>query len=342
MRIPEKNVALGMGVGVGAVLAGWWAWRRLTTPPLPHTWEEVGEVSELTIFPLKSARGIPVKAANATDLGLSCELLEDRAFMVIANDGKCVTSRQAGALAAIGTEMKGQVLTLKAKGFKDITVDLNRDLRTDDVYETWIQELRLPGVDCGNEVAKWLSQVLYNGQEKVRLVYKGDVLKGRPARNPHKFNFYQYRKTDTALYTEYSSYMVACQSSLDDLNTRVSDPVTMGNFRPNIVIKGSNPYDEDDWAYIKIGPVLLRRLRPCERCILITVNTDTGIRHPKQEPLSTLKEFRCITDPPYLAKVMGKRPIFGVIMSIDATGSIAVGDKVLVARASVHPHLRGY
>ncbi|KAK7063119.1 Mitochondrial amidoxime reducing component 2 [Halocaridina rubra] len=341
MRIPEQTIAVGVGVGVGALLAGWWAWKHYTTP-LPHTWEEIGEVSELKIFPVKSAHGIAVDKADATILGLSCGSLEDRAFAIINTRGTCLSSRHAGALATIETALKGQILTLKAKGFKDISVDIVSDLKDHTVLETRLANLRLPGVDCGDKVAEWLSQVLYNGEEKIRLIYKGDVLKNRPASNPHKYNFYQHRKSDIASYTNYCSYMIASQSSLDDLNTRLSDPVTMRNFRPNIVVEGTKAYDEDDWAYVRIGPVQLRRLRPCERCLLITVDTDTGIFHPEKEPLRTLNGYRCINDPPELAKLMVGKPIFGVLMSIDKTGSISVGDKVYVARASVHPHLRGY
>lgn len=39
-------------------------------------------------------------------------------------------------------------------------------------------------------------------------------------------------------------YMVANKGSLDDLNTRLEQKVTMDTFRPNIVIDGPIPYDE--------------------------------------------------------------------------------------------------
>lgn len=61
---------------------------RLLTPPLfallttsvsyVARWEEVGEVSELVIYPLKSGRGVKVTEANATIYGLGLDLLEDR------------------------------------------------------------------------------------------------------------------------------------------------------------------------------------------------------------------------------------------------------------------------
>ncbi|KAK7070090.1 Mitochondrial amidoxime reducing component 2 [Halocaridina rubra] len=136
--------------------------------------------------------------------------------------------------------------------------------------------------------------------------------------------------------------MLSCQSSLDDLNERLKDPISMANFRPNIVVKGPPAYDEDDWIFVKIGDVILRRLKPCERCVVTTINPDSGKRHPENEPLTTMKGYRVMTDPPVLAKAWAAKPIFGITMGIDSTGKISVGDKVFIARASVHPHLKGF
>lgn len=41
-------------------------------------WEEVGEVAELVIFPLKSGCGVKVSQAEATPYGLAQGLLQDR------------------------------------------------------------------------------------------------------------------------------------------------------------------------------------------------------------------------------------------------------------------------
>lgn len=71
-------------------------------------------------------------------------------------------------------------------------------------------------------------------------------------------------------YADTCAYMLASESSLADLNTRLAEPVTIDWFRANVVVKGSAAYDEDDWAFVRIGgegeeSVVLRRLKPCDR-----------------------------------------------------------------------------
>lgn len=67
------------------------------------------------------------------------------------------------------------------------------------------------------------------------------------------------------IYADVSPYHLITESSVEELNTRLEKPVKGNRFRGNIVVRGSKPYDEDDWAYVKIGEVVFRMLRPCDR-----------------------------------------------------------------------------
>ncbi|XP_066957679.1 mitochondrial amidoxime-reducing component 1-like [Macrobrachium rosenbergii] len=332
-------VTAGFSIGVGSLL-GWFAWRRIKDSSYPRTWEEVGEVSEILIYPLKSARAVRKKSAQASTCGFSCGYLEDRSFMVVTEKGAFITSRQAGTLATVVTQVEGSRLTLKAKGVDDLVVDIENDPDNKTVYEARLRGIPVAGVDCGDRAAQWLTEVLYRGETRVRLLYKGSH--SRQVTSPKYFDFRNFCSRDRVYYADEGSYMVSSQSSLNDLNSRLEEPVTIENFRPNIVVRKSSPYDEDDWIYVKIGQVVLRRLKPCERCILVTVDPVTGERHPNMEPLTTLRKYRLLQDPPELAKRWARSPIFGVTMSIDKTGPIATGDKVYVARASRYSHLRGF
>ena len=68
-------------------------------------------------------------------------------------------------------------------------------------------------------------------------------------------------------------FLILSQESLSDLNKRLSSPVAMRNFRPNIVIKGcKKPYEEDTWKQIRIGPDhsndhLFFLVARCTRCV---------------------------------------------------------------------------
>lgn len=55
------------------------------------------------------------------------------------------------------------------------------------------------------------------------------------------------------------------EESVDDLNKRLTKPVPITQFRPNIVIKGGPLFAEEKWDYIKIGGAIFRNVKPCTR-----------------------------------------------------------------------------
>lgn len=58
------------------------------------------------------------------------------------------------------------------------------------------------------------------------------------------------------------------KESLTEVNENLpeADRASLYNFRPNLVISGGKPFDEDQWKWIKIGnDVVLRYFKPCAR-----------------------------------------------------------------------------
>ena len=82
--------------------------------------------------------------------------------------------------------------------------------------------------------------------------------------------------------------------------------------------------------------VILHFVKECQRCNVITVDPDTGIRDMTN--IEKLREFRCMehglagSDDPNLQKrrmkAMAKSPFFSVNFGIDAIGHVNVGDDV--------------
>lgn len=71
------------------------------------------------------------------------------------------------------------------------------------------------------------------------------------------------------LFADITSYMLMTDSSLNELNKRLEHSVTSLQFRPNIVVTGTDPFIEDDWEWIKIGEnVVIRNVKPCPRYML--------------------------------------------------------------------------
>lgn len=77
------------------------------------------------------------------------------------------------------------------------------------------------------------------------------------------------------------------------MNSKIGDAtITSENFRPNIIIEGEDlePYEEDNWDWIRIGDeTVCRNVKECTRCILTTINPENGVRNPSREPLKTLE-----------------------------------------------------
>ena len=64
----------------------------------------------------------------------------------------------------------------------------------------------------------------------------------------------------------------------------------MNRFRPNIVVRGCDPFAEDTWNRIQIGDVILAVVKPCARCEVTTIDKVTLER--SKEPLKTLGKYR--------------------------------------------------
>jgi hypothetical protein len=53
-----------------ALLVRWWDQKRKSTSSVPRKWRCVGELSELTVFPIKSCAGINLQEAECTEFGI--------------------------------------------------------------------------------------------------------------------------------------------------------------------------------------------------------------------------------------------------------------------------------
>jgi len=63
-------------------------------------------------------------------------------------------------------------------------------------------------------------------------------------------------------------------------------------FRPNIVISGSTPYDEDNWRRLHIGDANFTSMGGCNRCQMINLQQNSGQVVRSKEPLATLASYR--------------------------------------------------
>uniref|UniRef100_A0A8C0SR85 Mitochondrial amidoxime reducing component 1 n=5 Tax=Canis lupus TaxID=9612 RepID=A0A8C0SR85_CANLF len=307
----------GAALGLAAAALGTVAWRRARSRRRGRL-RQVGTVAQLWIYPVKSCKGVRVSAAECTALGLRCGHLRDRFWLVINEKGNMVTARQEPRLVLISLTCEGDVLTLSAAYTKDLLLPIKTPT-TNAVYKCRVHGLEVEGRDCGEAAAQWITSFLKT--QPYRLVHFEPHL--RP-RYPHQM-MDVFQPTDQIAYADASPFLVLSEASLADLNSRLEKKVKMTNFRPSIVISGCDAYAEDSWDEILIGDVILKRVMACSRCILTTVDPDTGVMSGK-EPLETLKSYR-LCDPSE-QKLYGKSPLFGQYFVLENPGAIKVADPV--------------
>ncbi|KAF7988343.1 hypothetical protein HCN44_000916 [Aphidius gifuensis] len=323
--------ALAIGAGTAAFFAWWWLSKN-KKPKLPKTWRKVGELSDIFVFPVKSLGCVKENAIECTKLGLKLGWLRDRTLMVIDLDGNFVTGRQKPRMVQITPSIAGSVLTLAAPGMMTVSVDLSNIGKT---FRAAVWGQPVPAADCGEEIARWLSRFLLQEDTGLRLVY---YPLDQPSRDVRTVNlgFPLMENVDSGAYPDATAYTLMNEASIAELNTRIEDSVTPLQFRPNFVVKGAEPLEEDTWDWIKIGSVVFRNVKPCTRCIFTTISPETGTKHPKTEPLKTLRNYRLVDDPVY-RKFTKDSPVMGVHLGLKGpNGIVRLGDPVYIGLDDNH------
>jgi uncharacterized protein YcbX len=97
---------------------------------------------------------------------------------------------------------------------------------------------------------------------------------------------------DEVSFADGAPVLVISDASLAELNRRLKTPVGIERFRPNLLVTADEPHAEDGWRSVTIGDAKLDVGWPCSRCILTTVDPETGDQDPDREPLNTLEAYR--------------------------------------------------
>ncbi len=251
-------------------------------------------VSALNLYPVKSCRGIALDSVRVGVRGLIAPLSPsgpseypvaagDREWMIVDDGGRFVTQREHPRLALVGVAIDRAGLTLSARDRPPIAIPFEAPAGPAHDVVVWRSEVR--AFDAGDAAAAWLSAHL---DAKVRLV-RFDRSRVRHC-NPD----YVGDTGANVAFADGYPILIIGEASLDDLNERLVNQGTgalpMNRFRPNIVLVGLEPYDEDHVDTITIGEVTLRMVKPCTRCTITTTDQDTA--SVGDEPLPTLAAYR--------------------------------------------------
>ncbi|HLY52351.1 MAG TPA: MOSC N-terminal beta barrel domain-containing protein [Steroidobacteraceae bacterium] len=232
------------------------------------------EVTGLNVYPVKSMRATPLARVRLSATGLEW----DRQWMVVDGQGTFLSQRTHPQLARIVPEVRDETLVLSAPGLGALAVPLRLE-GTPVPVRVW--DDACAGLEQGSEAHEWVSRAL--GQP-VRLVRVAPGF-GRRA-NP------RFAGAVPAPVTFADGYpvLVCNEASLDDLNDRLPQRIPMERFRPNIVLRGLPAWAEDRIHSLTIGPVTLRLVKPCVRCVIPSIDQRTGER--STDPTPALRKFR--------------------------------------------------
>lgn len=235
-------------------------------------------LTRIRVYPLKGAAGIDLSETGVDEFGIP----GDRRWMLSDPDGNFLSQRTHPRLCLIhlsfsepGDDGESR-FRVRAPGQGSL---LLRPERMDREHGFRVHEDRIAALTGDQEADRWFSRFL-----------------GEPCRLAH-FPREGRRQVDPdfapghriAFADGYPLHLIA-EESLQDLNRRLPRESSILRYRPNLVVAGGLPWEEDEWRVLRVGEVAVRLVKPCARCAVPTVDQGTGLR--SREPLLALRGLR--------------------------------------------------
>ena len=254
-------------------------------------------VKELYIYPIKSLAGISIQTAKAEEMGFE----NDRRWMLIDEENQFITQREHPKLSQFYPQIKDDKIAIS---HYDATHEffINENLDEPIFSKVWDDESKV--VEVNKATSKWFSKRIGFSCKLVKILNKGD----------RKHISSKLNQTLNVSLADGYPYLLIGSESLDHLNEKLKEKITIQRFRPNIVINSIVAHEEDSFDTFQIGKVKFQNIKPSGRCIMVNTNPKTAI--VSKEPLKTLSTYRNVDNLVY----------FGTNILCLNEGTIAVGD----------------
>lgn len=246
-----------------------------------------GKVQSLYQFPIKGGAANLVMQSVITEVGLQY----DRQWLFIDETGRFMTQRQIPHLVWVNAQASPAGLLLNAPNQTALFVPW---AQPDDHNTVSIQIWHdvVTAIDCGESAAKWINRFLEIPGKSFRLV------------QAHTASLRRADLTNTTLapapnlFSDGYGVNILSESSILMLNDRLNqggfEPIDALRFRPNIVLTGLEPHEEDFIQRLTVhsasGPIVIDMVKPCTRCAVPNIDPFTAISSP--EVNDTLAVYR--------------------------------------------------
>ncbi len=178
--------------------------------------------------------------------------------MIVTRDGAFITQRSHPKLAQIQVEVSDTLVLSIAGATHTAAFGAERQQ-----VQVWGDEVSAQRAEAG--VNEALSAFLGEPVQLVRMDDESD----RPT-DPN------FGSPSQVSFADGFPYLITTTGSLKALQETVGAPIPMDRFRPNIVIETETPWLEDMWTALDIGGQVFDLVKPCTRCVVTTLDQQTG------------------------------------------------------------------
>lgn len=265
-------------------------------------------LSSIYIYPIKSFPAVMLREAEALDRGLA----DDRRWMLVDNSGRFISLREERKLLDFAISSEGNNWRI---GYQDAALIIPKELPEGESWEVQIWDDHVQAIKGPGKWDQWFEERLGYSCHLVYMPPKGH----RPVKQQWAL------RDEEVSFADGYPYLIVNEESVRELERRAGIRLDIRRFRPNLVLSGGNPFDEFRYRRLSIGEVVFNGLKPCIRCVVTTLDPDTG--EQGKEPLKTLAEM----------KIDGK-VVFGQHASVNAPGTVRVGDTVEITARKDSPY----
>lgn len=233
-------------------------------------------LTDIYVYPIKSLGGIRLNEALIEKRGLQY----DRRWMLTDENGQFLTQRKYAQMSLLQVEISenGLQVSHKKQQIQPLFIPFEPSDEKTKLVNIW-EDISF-AFEENADTNKWFSEAL---GITCKLVFMPD--------NAMRQVDQQYaRPKDLVSFADAYPFLIIGEESLKDLNLRLTDPIPMDRFRPNLVFSGGAAFDEDTWTEFTIDGATFFPVKPCARCVVTTIDQQTAKK--SDEPLKTLATYR--------------------------------------------------